>query len=187
MILFMSMMREFNDPSTTKSFIFKTLDSLLPLIITSLPNDVQNTHVCSLVCSSLSSFNEKSFDEFKKYIIFDEPDISFFKVFMNISNYLNSIVISQENENDKINKIKQLNTVLSLPSNVIIEKNINIQVAGIHISETIQNLINNGYSLEFCDKLLHSMHILIFKFLTTKISEFSISKLLNIIDDVFKS
>ena len=176
-----------DDPSASKSFIFKTLDSLLPLIICSLPDEIKSTHMCTLVNSSLSSLNEKSFNEFKKYLVFDENDISFFKIFSNLSDYLNSIIKSNDNENDKINKIKQLNTVLSLPSKIIIEKNIDIQVAGIHISESIRKLTLNGYSYELCDKLLNILHVVIFKFLTIKISDFSTSNLMTVIDDVFIS
>lgn len=175
-----------DDSSTSKTFIFKTLDSLLPLIVSSLPDEIKSTHMCSLVSSSCSSLNEEKFNEFWKYLVFDSDNMTFFKIFINISNYLDSIVKSNINEEAKIQQIKQLNTILSLKAETIHEKEINFKIAGIDISKSINNLVNNGgYSYTICDNLLNALHIIIFKFLTIKISDFSITNLFSVIDDVF--
>lgn len=169
---------------TKKMMITQSLDSLLPFALSMLPSDQKDKHICSIIYDGLKSFNTESAKKLAQQIVYDDNSSgSPFNALLSICEYLNELASTEQNKKN-IKIAKQLNVVLSLPSNMIIEKNIDFKLANVDVSKTIKQAIANGYSYEMCDKVLHFIHTLIFKFLSLKVSEISISDLCNTIDNI---
>lgn len=172
------------------SMLLQSVDGFVPVLLSLLPETIRNKHICSLVYESLRNFTHPQFKSIADQLVYIQNDLnqdSPFYTLLGICEYLTNITEDDQHNpnqsNRKIYEIKQLNTVLSLPANTIIEKNIKFKLANIDVSESIKKAVSNGYTYEMCDKILHYLHTMIFKFLSLKVSEITVSE----ISKIFKT
>lgn len=159
--------------------MLKNLESFVPILLSLLPENFRNKHICSIIYESLKSFNSPEWKSICEQLVYDnqhEPSSPFYTIF-GICEYLDNLAKSDQNDKNNIMEVRQLNTILSLPANVIIEKNITFKLANLNVSESIKRALQNGYTYETCDKALQYTHTIIFKLLSLKVSEISISEL----------
>lgn len=172
---------------TKKSFIIQSLDSLMPLLISMVPENVRDKHIFSIVHDTLKNFNTDSAKKLAEQLVYENTNnqktsSSPFSTLIEICKYLETLCV-ESNYSQNVQTVKQLNTILLIPSSLIIEKNIEFKLANLNITETIRKSVSNGYTYEMCDRLLHFIHTMIFKFLSLKISDLSISELARTVDE----
>lgn len=182
-----------------KNMIIQSLDSLLPFLMSALPAETRDKHICSLVYESLKSFNTDMARNLANQLVYDDvrddgvadscpysssSESTPFSVVIGICQYLNDLVCEHDKYAENIKKIRKLNVVLSLPAEKIIEKNLNFKLANLNVSETIKRAVSNGYSYKMCDSMLTFAHTLIFKFLSLKVSELSVTDMVKTIENL---
>lgn len=175
------------NPSMSNNLIMQTLDGIFPLLTSALPERIREKYLCSILYENLKSFSSDTAKQLSDQLVFDDlPEKnSPFTCIIKICEYLHELVsTSDENYESRIKTVKQLDTILSLPSSVILEKNIDFKLANLNVTETIRKSVLNGFTHESIDKVLHFAHTLIFKFFSLKVSEVTLTEMLNILDQL---
>lgn len=172
----------------SNNLIIQTLDGIFPVLTSALPENVREKHLCSILYDNLKSFNTDTARKLSEQLVFDDDKpnkTSPFICIIKICEYLHELVTtSNDDYESRIKTVKQLDTILSLPSRVIIEKNIDFKLANLNVTNTIKKSIINGFTHEQIDKVLHFAHTLIFKFFSLKVSELSLTEILKILDEL---
>lgn len=173
--------------SRSNNLIMQTLDGIFPVLTATLPERVREKHLCSILYENLKSFSTDTARQLSDQLVFDDlPDKSSpFTCVIKICEYLHELVTTSSDDYDaRLKTVKQLDTILSLPSRIILEKNIDFKLANLNVTETIRKSIRSGFTHEQIDKVLHFAHTLIFKFFSLKVSELSLTEILNILDEL---
>lgn len=190
--------------SNTKNIkqALQLLDGFIPLIIEIIPEQYKNKPLSNII-SELMNTNNENLSKFLTYIVYENKDIisdqcntstdndtkqqqinddnlfkfnTPFNAFKNLCTFISS-------ENDK-KLLKQMSIILSLPSKTIIEKDLKLNIAGINVTETIKNCINNNISHNIVDKILLSTNIIITKLLTKTPKQFNFTMLLKLVEEL---
>lgn len=159
--------------------IISIVDNILPMVIPMIPAEIRNEQMCTLINKFLT-YDDEQMSKFLACIEYDEPQLegSFsttIKAIRNLCEFLSN------NSSDDVS-IRQLTTVLALPSKVIVDKNIKISVAGVNMTKTITNCLNHGVSHETIDIILSKTGLFISKVLTQQLVNVKFSTILSLFD-----
>lgn len=146
----------------------KLINDFVPMAIQCLPDKYKNKQISELLIEFLT-YSNSNFNDFIKYIIFDNPESNIFSCFKNLCEFLSD-------ENNK-KEIKQLIVCLSLSSETIIQKNIQIQMAGIDLTKTIKNCLENNISNDKIDRIFFCIKNVIENILVKELKNLEFNKL----------
>lgn len=171
---------------TNKTMLLNSIDTILPIALSLLPEDTRNRYVCKILYDSLKNFNSDEAIKISNNIIYiDNGTYTPFSTLINICQYINELIESSKTDYKHTSKtIKELNTLLLLPSNTIIDKHIEFKLANVDVTSTLNTLIKNGYSHETCDRILNIVHVFIFKILSLQLNDLSVKTMINTIQSV---
>lgn len=170
----------------TQHVLLQSLDSLMPLLLSALPQQTRDKHICSIVYEAMKNFATIDARKLASQLVYVDDNCSPFSALVSICEYLNELVTSKDEYKSNCVKIKRLNKILLLPSEEIINRNITFKLASLDVTETIRRAVSNGYTHEVCDKTLHFLHTLIFNFLSLKINEISVAGLTSTVEQLYK-
>lgn len=153
-----------NDKAKTAIKLMKTFE---PMIREMIPERFHNVPLCKIILNVLNR-GGADLEKFFSLIVYEKEEGN---IYNNPINAFKSLCEFLATSSEDSEEVRRLLTVLKLPCDCILEKELSVNIAGVDLTATIKRCKENNITTEVMNNILLDIHTLIANFFLKKIKD----------------
>ena len=154
----------------------KLLKTFEPMIRELIPERYQNVPLCKIILNVLNR-GGSDLEKFLSLVVYEKEENNIYNNPINAFKNLCEFLANVDSANEEVHRLL---TVLKLPCDCILDKNLSVNIAGIDLTATIKRCKEHSITSETMDLILKDTHTLITDFFLKKIKDVNFEYLLNL-------